>query len=331
MLRSAEELLTEPKKLMEGVSMVSMGINPSASDLHLGHYLTMYQFVKAVSASDSDARGLFFIDDREFDLGNPNTGNGKGLFYMQERTQVDAIMKKVIRTLDEYADTMKIPGLRSKMYVRSMSDWMTDTDVSGVRTGQTLYSMLMQNRTQIVAALQPGGLNESVKPFMRPFCPECGTGSRLEHEITLTKNALMSVCRNRDCSHRKKEYVSSPEKGDRNWSMFYAVDPLRDILLSRSSGGKVLHVFGGDYGVPWGVSPYSARGGNHEYSKAYRLTKLVPKIDPLAYVDHYVGPMLVGPDGRKLAKSNGDKTLNVPSPSYLQEILDARRVEVRIA
>ncbi len=101
--------------------------------------------------------------------------------------------------------------------------------------------------------------------------------------------------------------------------MHYTVDPIRDGLLTRQHHeGKVLHVFGGDYGIPWGI-------GNRP--KASRMSELMDNIAP-DMVDHFVGPMLTR-DGHKLAKSNGDSH-ETPPVSVLQDLLSKNRSFIEI-
>ena len=102
---------------------------------------------------------------------------------------------------------------------------------------------------------------------------------------------------------------------DHRWCIHYTIDPMRDALLARQKASPVLHVFGGDYGMPWGYNGIP---------KAKRMSDLMGRImskpeDP--HIEHFVGPLLTR-GGRKLAKSNGDACA-VPDIATLEQILQA--------
>jgi hypothetical protein len=92
--------------------------------------------------------------------------------------------------------------------------------------------------------------------------------------------------------------------------MHYTIDPLRDVVLSRMRNVGVAHVFGGDYGEPWGP-----RG----IPKAHRLSDTIAQIAPDVTVHHYAGPLLTR-GGEKISKSNGDHA-EPPSVRQLERML----------
>jgi hypothetical protein len=88
---------------------------------------------------------------------------------------------------------------------------------------------------------------------------------------------------------------------------------MRDALLARQKETPVLHVFGGDYGMPWGYNGIP---------KAQRMSDLMARVtskpgDP--HIEHFVGPLLTR-DGKKLAKSNGDACA-VPDVAVFEQML----------
>lgn len=123
---------------------------------------------------------------------------------------------------------------------------------------------------------------------------------------------------NSDCSTGR--FDVSPKQGHMNWSMHYTVDPIRDGLLNEQfNDRKVLHVFGGDYGIPWG------RSGT---PKAERMSELMSVVAP-GRVEHFVGPMLVR-DGAKIAKSNGDAHA-IPEMHTMADLLNTGEPIIEVA
>lgn len=175
-----------------------------------------------------------------------------------------------------------------------MSAYMREHAPQGGFKGHDLYKVIQGNKDKIHRIFEIDENEPGKRHVVRPACVQCGKGPGMEENMGFSDEHIASNWRTQGCP--ADGIFVSPGVGQNNWSMHYTVDPLRDLLLSKYNAARILHVFGGDYGVPWG------RRGT---SKAERLSVLLPWIDKTARVDHFVGPLLQR-YGKKLAKSNGD-------------------------
>lgn len=288
----------------DGANLVTMGINPSKGNLHEGHYITMYQAMKALR-SQQRARGHFFVDDREFDW-QKRSIDDESVFLLPSTATAEAIQQRMWATAGYVAGALDDPSLLERITIERMSDYMR-------RDGGGLYEFLQKHRKDIDGMFEFDRNEFGKRNFIRPICPECRHGPRLDDVVGTTASSIHAKCARVLCPHQ--EYAVHPSTGENHWAIHYAVDPLRDALLSADHDyGKVLHVFGGDYGLPWGRS---------QTPKAERLQLLLAKIAPLLRINHFVGPMLKR-DGQKLAKSNGDAG-SLMKVSTLEAILQSKK------
>jgi hypothetical protein len=293
----------------QNAGVITMGINPSKRDLHLGHYVTLFNAHRALASAPGSV-GMFYVDDREHHSKHSTEGDA-ARFTMSAPETVESVrqlMEAFLRSLDAQLHT----SVSRRVRIVPMHEYMMEGASSTTpQLGGQLYDLLWENRAKITNTFHMDNpFNEA--PFVMPFCTECRSGTRIDEMIFPTTHAIRSNCINLLCPRRDMQTEAIPHH-DTNWSMHYTVDPLRDALLSQQfSRRRVLHIFGGDYGLPWGM---------YGVPKAERLHTVLTDIAP-GKVDYYVGPLLRR-NGQKLAKSNGDKTRAAPKASALQELATA--------
>ncbi len=297
------------------VQLVTMGINPSKADLHLGHYLTMYQALKVLH-DRPDARGHIFVDDREHHA-KIESRQHEGLFRVPSSRTAQQIQGLVLDFIARFAGTVMDPTLRNRICVQRMSDYFRESVPDGGSRGGELYWLLREHRAELRELFE---FRDDIhqEEFLRPVCSQCGFGPRYEQDMTIDDQGMGTACIDPGCG--KGEYRVNPYVGDSNWSIHYAVDPVRDTFLAEQyRAQRVLHVFGGDYGQPWGTDGTP---------KAERLGRFMRQMDERR-IRYFVGPLLQK-GGRKLAKSHGDST-PPPSLEELEAILRQKRAVVNVA
>ncbi len=298
------------QSVIRSPSVVTMGINPTKRTLHKGHYATAMNAHRALVGS-RHSMGIFFIDDREHHhkLSIDSTSGTYKLPSPEAVRSVKSLLTQFLQKLDEANGT----NVMARSSVMPMSEYMElSTDRNG-SNGKKLYDLLWENREAITKRFNFEPMNEM--PFVQPLCADCETGVLVEQNVSCTSDQVRAKCLNTLCEN--EDIVIRPSK-DNHWSMHYAIDPLRDALLSDQFHRNVLHVFGGDYGLPWG------RGGG---SKADRLSTTQSELRP-GKIDYYVGPLLTQ-DGVKLAKSAGHSS-GMPDPGYLWSLLKEPRESIEV-
>ncbi len=300
------------------VDLVTMGINPSKSQLHLGHYLTMYQMFRLM-ADRPETRGLIFVDDREYDWGK-FCPNGYTLPGKQQSLHVGEAVRSFV---EKSQNQLPCGNLARRVNIRHMSRFVgkrENPQPEDVR-GEDIYRLIYDNRDAIAERFPLTGQAETDfntvaggLSLLRPQCPNCECLPINNIAVDYRYRAMQALCPNR-CAPEK--FVADIGKGDMNWAMHYTIDPIRDVALARRRDVGVAHVFGGDYGMPWGPG---------SMPKAQRLSWLIRQIAPDVTVHHYTGPMIIK-EGRKLAKSNGDRC-EEPELDTLEMMLGKPRYEV---
>jgi hypothetical protein len=297
------------------VGMITMGINPTARSLHEGHYLTLLQYFKAMRRHQG-ADGLIFIDNREFDF--PSHGHlDVPVRLPSSKPSVD-IHQQILDFVVQMSRHFQDWSVRTRLKILKMSEWMAPNAseasvVEGVHNGEHLYK-LIQARRGTIEEFYPEFLDDQQRrrsPIV-PVCPSCYTGSRDGTGVQMYPQMLLADCQHATC-HQERFIMDLQH--DHRWCIHYAIDPVRDALLARQKESPVLHVFGGDYGMPWGYNGIP---------KAKRMSDLMERVmskpeDP--YVEHFVGPLLTR-GGKKLAKSNGDACA-APDIGNLEKMLQA--------
>jgi hypothetical protein len=299
----------------QDINLVTMGINPSKSDVHLGHYLTMYQALRLI-ADRRDTKGLFFVDDREYD--NKKEREGRGV-WMPPNDNVASIVVRMRSFIADMERELSSDGLQERVMVRPMSNHMSQAPhAESLGNGYRLYEMIRLNHDRISNAFpifRPDYPHDKGQLSMRPVCRECHYAPVACSDVQTEPGKMYGACRNAAC--RCRVVTVDLERDQTNWAMHYTIDPLRDVLLARDKNAGVAHVFGGDYGMEWGPG---------RTPKAQRLSGLIRDMNKDVVVHHYVGPLLTR-YGEKLSKSNGDHSQQ-PAARELERMLGHATLEV---
>ena len=127
-----------------------------------------------------------------------------------------------------------------------------------------------------------------------------------------TEVNLRSTCYNELCDvNRFMVNLTDPKKVN----LFYLLDPIRDLIPNGFGQVTDLHMFGGDYGNPYGES---------KTCKADRVMGLMNAISDIP-PDVYVGPLLRF-NGTKLGKSQGGSyeitKMRTQFPDWVERLYD---------
>lgn len=281
---------TDLADLAQDHDLLTMGITPSGSgDLHGGHYTTLFNLGRAIQRTQG-ARGLIYIDDREYH------SQKKPVLAAEPIIQrVEGHLAYFFNLLDEF---LEADQLKSRIAIRRVSACFQDPGLQRSTWGSDFFDC---------AAGQPDLLKKHYRGIAHllehptiALCTSCGSGSLKvqANTIDLPKGVILGTCEGEDCPAQGETVEACPEKGDTNWSVFYVLMGVRDALLAQTEG--VLHVYGGDYNQGWGkeLIPKSVRMHG-------LVQDLLERRGAQGKVNHYVGPLLTR-QGRKLAKSRGD-------------------------
>lgn len=199
---------------------------------------------------------------------------------------------------DRVSWELKDDSIVERLHVQRMSEFMKAPEGSST-VSREMYGLLRRHngRLRTLFAMLP---REGMTRYFRPFCEDCERGPRFDRQFISSPDSLSTHC------PEHGTYSVEPAK-QTNWTMYYQIDPLRDVLLSDNRQRRVLHVFGGDYGV---------REGMHS-SKADKLSVMTQFLSPDT-IDHFVGPLLTK-EGQKMSKSTGHRT-NIPDINVLDEL-----------
>lgn len=287
--------------------VVTMGINPSKSYVHQGHHLTMFQAAHLLH-KQPNAQGIFFVDDREFDLRKTQDCRYKDI-GLPSQAIVSSIRTAMMEILQGAATFLHDSTLASRVNIQPMSQYMLEQAEEGTSKGKELYQSLYNNRRDIRNIM---GL--SCRPakqlLARPTCNVCEKTYLSPKQTSLEEDCINGFCLNDDCQNANFSVDVATSNG---YFLHYTIDSLRDVFLHKRYGG-VAHVFGGDYGTPWGNAA--------RHPKAQRLQDIAQKLSPDVLLHHYVGPILMK-DGYKLSKSRGDLAGDSGIDyDQLQEIID---------
>ncbi len=282
--------------LTNSYGYVSMGIKPSGK-LHLGTAMTVLSSIAAVKPG-----GTVDIRIMDLDFDHQRGPVFTPFFWRADEDGCHDYMKQ--HALEEVRDLSHVLSASAGISANIKVDYFSAI------TWDTAFMVLMSD-----LFLEPPGrmlLSRNIshsgsgKPghYLSPMCPCCNTS-------TSTPGTLNSVgeltvgCLSKTCSVvTYMESMFTPERV----SFFYLVDPVRDVL-----SGADIHVFGGDYGVPYGKSGVS---------KAMRVAGLIADFAGKS-PDIYVGP-LVQVDGEKMAKSSSSgfliEDVNRAYPDWVERL-----------
>ena len=140
--------------------------------------------------------------------------------------------------------------------------------------------------------------------------------TRVEREIEIythgnaedSKFLFKDTCKNDDCGI--DDYVVDVRRPTA-YNVHYLIDPLRDALSTDTHPRNDLHIFGGDYGAPYGT----------QGTPKSRRIQLAMKAIGLNPVDAFVGPLITY-NGAKMGKSGASVSVNELGPEgILQHLL----------
>ena len=266
---------------------VSLGLKPSGH-LHLGTALTFLQGMMVISKNPTASLDVAVMDlDLDFQRGKdfvsyshkPYTVNGYTLFK-------DYIADESRLLLHGLADYFGVDPLRIRV-----------SQFSGITSHPQFQRYLtdlfgsVAGRTLLKKTIVPG--KRKTKDLLAPICDGCGHSSNKPPKFKGEEDLeLQTYCYNQKCS--VDEYaVKLTQPGKVN--IFYLVDPIRDLIPDKEGKVVDLHIFGGDYGIPYDTSGLP---------KAERVSKLMSALSDRAPTI-YVGPTLTKGDV-KIGKSKGN-------------------------
>lgn len=301
----------------EDADLLTMGITPSGRGvLHMGHFLTVFNVLRSL-ARFKDQKAQIFIDDREF-----NSQVVPAVPEEMVTLRVEDQLRQFIADVTKFLAEDTIP---QRVDLTRMSDFYLQNGAEAQFMGKDLFDLLLSIRAKVGKAfpkMKIGGISG-----VRALCPKCHQGKSSFRGAARSYNddKIVSSCENNECGDFERDYEVNIGQGDTNWAIFYTLVGLRDVSLLRRDNNKgILHVYGGDYGVPWG------RG---YVPKGRRISSLVDDVlgeDTKERIDHFVGPILVTKNGEKLSKSSGNGADIKFDLETLARILDRREGLVKI-
>ncbi len=258
-----------------------LGIKPSGP-LHLGTTLVLLHGIMALSSSEATLDATVMTHDFDFQRGKDFV-SFEGLpdpfgchDLMKEHTY-----DEISQVVDEMCDFFSVS--RERVNVRNFGDY------TELQEFQEIITHLIGNqRGRRVLRQTIGPSRQRARYFVSPIC-SCMHSSTDPPSIVHGDNIILRTdCHNHKC-HVDEFQVGLTEP--RKVNFFYLLDPVRDLL----SEGEGIHIYGGDYGLKYGVDGRS---------KALRVLQLFEELSGNA-PDVYVGPLL-NHYGRKLGKSKSN-------------------------
>ncbi len=297
------------RDLAEDADVLTMGITPSADQLHQGHYLTLFNLLKTLSDTRT-ATARIFLDDREFNN------------QVEPSVPSESRIRSIERLIGSFAERtekyLHDSTLGSRITTERMSDFWQGYGAQHETMGGDMYKLLT---TEWQFKIAPSYRN-SLKRVFRTVCPDCSVGKLKTRGLRNQSNGFRNVCIEPTCSNG--EYFVDAIRGDTNWLVHYALVGLRDVPFAEFHDASILHVYGGDYAQKWG-------GGGRE-SKARRMSDTVARIrakKKLPPIHHHAGPLILnGHD--KLSKSKGDGGV-IPDFEWMEAVLNGKSSEVDVA
>ncbi len=289
LFRGVDERIVD---VAEDADVLTMGITPSGKGiLHQGHYATVLNLLSSLNHYPGQ-RAKIFVDDREF-----NTQQPPKLPDEDVTQRIEVGLKGFIARAAAFFHDDTLVG---RIDIQRMSDFFRAEGLDSEFLGEDFLNLMIRYRLAIgkfFPKMKISGVNGA-----RALCRNCGFGKVAPSRVKYLQGVLNGQsCENRRCDDYESPMMANIVRGDTNWAIFYTLVGLRDVLMARAaSNSAILHVYGGDYGMPWG------RSGT---PKAERISNLVTAIgDGSGFakggISHFVGPLLtIG--GHKISKSRG--------------------------
>lgn len=270
----------------EGFQRISLGVKPSGS-IHLGTSLTFLNGILALQVTPNSTLDTTIMDlDFDFQRGL----DFPSLYKKQDDDSCHTYLKDHVAeeasvTLREMARHFNVNPSRIKI-----------AQFSGITQKLNFQKHLgylfgTEEGKQLLRKTVVAGKNKT-DGLVSPICESCyhsSTHAPYHHKTQENKITLVTKCYNPDCFVEKYE-VGLTEPGKVN--LFYLIDPIRDLTLSRENKQVDIHIFGGDYGAPY---------GGEDLPKSHRVFGLMQGLSN-SPPTVYVGPMLTN-YGVKIGKS----------------------------
>ncbi|EKD63192.1 MAG: hypothetical protein ACD_51C00322G0003 [uncultured bacterium] len=310
---------SNPIELAQDADILTMGITPSGSGmLHLGHQVTLFNLLQALNATNS-ARGLLFVDDREFTL------RGAPKLPSEEATAnlIGCINRMVVEAGKHLGDS----DFQKRIDVVRMSTFFKMAGINHGFMGHDFLEVLLRCAPYIGEAFMK--LRLADRNSVVPICPDCLQGTQpsdpKKGRKEIKRNGtIIATCKNPSCE--TDEYEISVKDGDDHWTVFYVLVSLMNILVSRYGDKAVLEFFGGDYGTEWARQmTYNPRVQQvNGASKSERVSAVIEASGfAKGRINHVVGP-LITTEGEKLSKARGDCANGRVDFGLLDRILESR-------
>lgn len=281
--------------LAKDASVLTAGFTPSGTGkLHEGHQITLLK-ADLLMEKYRDLLLRLFVDDREFSLQGPI-----GIPSTQAIANTEADIASIQTEAAQYLQDASIPH---RTQIVRMSDFLQRPGLNSDRMSMDFFSLLKgdDKATERVKRYFGDVRLGKTRNCIGPVCPDCHQGTENNvHSRMKERGHFEADCRNSSCGTGKYEIHIG--NGDIHWMTNYVFMGVRDVLTAQKDDESVLHLYGGDYGTPWG------HGDAGKPSKRERVGNLVQEIMQNAKqgrIAHATGPLLLR-QGKKISKSNGD-------------------------
>jgi hypothetical protein len=263
----------------------------------------------------SELTAKIITDDREFHYERLKDKKKEArLIKPPDEYVADTIDDLMVEFIRNIAFELEDTELEERIGMQRMSAFLASKAESGESYGAALSATLEKNAGPIKDAFSEFfGNVDHQNEVIRPMCPSCDHSSRSDQDMQLKEKGLEGNCINDHCGMER--YRVHPENGSPSWMIHYLIDPTRDLLMRRMEDVGIVHVFGGDYGRPWGRDKLVPLG-RRQYNLMEQMMKEQRDGPPLHY---YVGPMLQM-NGKKIGKREGDAH-EPPSVLQLETVL----------
>jgi hypothetical protein len=269
---------------------ISLGLKPSG-EMHFGTLMTFLQGMVALSKNPDTSLDVAVMDlDFDFQRGKDYVS----FMYSHDSMKCHGFMKEhtMREAEDALAEMSRFFGVNN---TRIRTRYFSETTLDPTYQKFMEYLFLQEEGMQLLKKSVTPLHTTKTRQLISPICDECGHSSSklptiyVDNSI-MSRGTVKGKCFNERCD--VGEYFTHINQSGRI-NFFYLVDPVRDLIPDGDGHITDLHIFGGDYALPW--------GGGDRASKAERVLRLMEGLSPIA-PSTYVGPILM--DGEeKVSKS----------------------------
>ena len=289
--------------------VVSIGARPTGK-LHIGNIFVLFNAMKYLQANTS-AKLMFDIMDLDFD-----SQRGTVFTPFTSLASTADFLKQVELAVNLICQKLGVD--RSRITITPLSGRL-DKAVDGLQVSTFRDGLLgmFKDREATKAMKCAIGLPRG-SPHVSPLsliCPDCHQSSGEFAVYDREHDRFKAECHNPSCP--TETYYDHLSVG-KAFNVYYTVDPIRDLLYP----GRVLHIFGGDYGLDYGISTIGTVPKYALIAAAMEVARIVWEIGSES-PSLFIAPMIVDGDGRKISKSigNGDGE-NGSLQTYVEETIN---------